>query len=336
MVLPSHTESENHLASRMSRRSRLIDAAVENQWLGARPLEARSQGGASGPTVQLAARRRAVSHQVGRDGRRVAAPSHAGLAAFEPEDRAAEARAGLGEGLGHRPGHEQAGGGQGPAEVPVGLLGGPGAVPAEAVAVDQPAVAAGLEVLDDPLELEPLRELAAVVAAGQPDVAPDQPGARRQLDPAALVVAAAPERDRRAGQDDQAGVVLDLDGPLLGGVARPGPDGSAWPTGRSRRPCVPCPRRDLDQVAVAVHQAGGEVDQVEQRRRLGVERERGHQPDGDLLVAGPQAGLAAGPDQLDPGAADPRRPGPGSASQSRNSGGVRNSSRVMRTARAPT
>ena len=149
---------------------------------------------------------------------------------------------GLGEDLGHRAGDEQAGGGQGPAEVPVGLLGGPGAVPSEAVAVDQPAGAAGLEVLDDPLELEPLRELAAVVAAGQPDVAPDQPGARGELDAAALVVAAAAERDRRAGQDDQAGVVLDLDGPLLGREAGQGRvDAGGRLAGHERPACPPAP-----------------------------------------------------------------------------------------------
>ena len=170
------------------------------------------------------------------------APADAAFAGVEPKDRAPDGRAGLGQASRARPGDEQAGGGQGPAEVPVGIVRGPGAIPSEAVAVDQPAGAAGLEVLDDPLELEPLRQLAAVVAAGQPDVAPDQPGPRGQLDAAALKVAAAAERDRRARQDDQAGVVLDLDGPLLGGVAGPRPGGCGWPTGRSRRPaCPPAP-----------------------------------------------------------------------------------------------
>ena len=65
------------------------------------------------------------------------------------------------------------------------------------------------------------------------------------------------------------------------------------------------PRRDLDQVAVAVQQAGGEVDQVEQRRRFRVDDERRHQPHRDLLVARPQAGLVADADQLDARAADP-------------------------------
>ena len=53
------------------------------------------------------------------------------------------------------------------------------------------------------------------------------------------------------------------------------------------------PRGDLDQMAVAIHQPGGEVDQVEQRRRFAVKDERRHQADRDLLVAGPQAGLVA-------------------------------------------
>ena len=108
---------------------------------------------------------------------------------------------------------------------------GPGAVPAEAVAVDQPAGAADLEVLDDPVELEPLRKLAALVAARAARCRPRSAGRGAQFDPASLVVAAAPERDRRAGQDDQAGVVLDLDRPLLGGVARQGRVDRAWPTG---------------------------------------------------------------------------------------------------------
>ena len=183
-------------------------------------------------------------------------------------------------------------------------VGGPGAIPAEPVAVDQAAGAAGLEVLDDPLELEPLRQLATVVAAGQPDVAPDQPGPRGEIDAAALKVAAAAERDRRAGQDDQAGVVLDLDGPLLGGIAVLGRVNAGGRLAGHDGPRSG-PRGDLDQVAVAVQQAGGEVDQVEQRRRFRVNDERRHHADRHLLVAGSQPGLVAAADQLDACAADP-------------------------------
>src|SRR5262245_102084 len=57
-------------------------------------------------------------------------------------------------------------------------------------------------------------------------------------------------------------------------------------------------------MAVAVQEAGGEIDQVEQGRRLVVEDEWGHQADRDLLVADSQAGLVAVADQLDAGAAD--------------------------------
>ena len=104
--------------------------------------------------------------EVGGDGRRMAAPPHAGLAGVEPEDRTPEIWAAPREGLGHRPTYEQAGGGERSAEVPVSVLGGPGAIPTEPVTVDQPAGATDLEILDDPLELEPLRQLAAIVPAG--------------------------------------------------------------------------------------------------------------------------------------------------------------------------
>ena len=135
-----------------------------------------SQGGASGPTVQLAASRKAICTRSARDGRRVTAPAHAALAGVEPKERTLNERAGLGQGIGAGPGDEQAGGGEGTTPVPVGVVGGPGAIPSESVAKNQPAGAADLEILDDPLELESLRQLAAVVAAGQPDVAPDQAG----------------------------------------------------------------------------------------------------------------------------------------------------------------
>src|SRR5262249_3140231 len=162
-------------------------------------------------------------------------------------DRAPEGRTRLGEGLGHRTGDEQATGSQGPAEVPVCLLGAPGTFPLEAVAVHQPAVATGLEVLDDALELEPLRQLAPVVAAGQPDVSPDQACGRGELDPPALEVAAAAEGDGRAGQDDQAGVVLDLNGPLLGRVAGHGRVDASGRLAGHEGPRAR-PRYDLDEV----------------------------------------------------------------------------------------
>ena len=100
---------------------------------------------------------------------------------FSPESsRKSErrsARVGLGQSLGHWPGDEQATGGQGPTEEPVGVLGAPGAIPAEPIAINQAAGPADLEVLDDLLELESLRKLTAVVPARQPDVTPDQTGA---------------------------------------------------------------------------------------------------------------------------------------------------------------
>src|SRR5262249_26517702 len=60
------------------------------------------------------------------------------------------------------------------------------------------------------------------------------------------------------------------------------------------------PGRDLDEMAVPVQQAGGEVDQVEQRCRLAVEDERGHETGRDLLITRAQAGRIALADELDP------------------------------------
>ena len=312
---------------RSSHRTAFPPASRTSGW-GRGPLEARSQGRGPGPAGPVRGQPQGDADEVGRDGRGVAAPSDAGTRRCRAGDRRApDVRAGLGQGLGHRAGHEQAAGGQGPAEVPVGVLGRPGAVPSEAVAVDEPAGATDLEVLDDPLELEPLRKRAAIVAAGQPDVAPDQPGARGELDPAALVVAAAAERDRRAGQDDQAGVVLDARRPTAGWRSSPRPGGCAWPTGRSRRPaCPPAPSISIRWPSPSM-QAGGEVDQVEQRRRLVVEDERRHQADGNLLIAGPQARLVAGSGSA---RCVRRRPGPAGCSAGIEARGIRAESGALR------
>ena len=51
-----------------------------------------------------------------------------------------------------------------------------------------------------------------------------------------------------------------------------GRGGCEWQTGRSRRPACRPLRHDLHQVGVAVHQSGGQIDQIEQRRRLGAQR----------------------------------------------------------------
>jgi hypothetical protein len=140
---------------------------VENQWLGAgktaRGEEPRRGVGPDGPARGQA---QGGENEVSGHGRRMAAPADATLARVESEDSAPDLRAGLGERVGHWSCHKKAGRGELPAEVPGRVVGSPGAVPAEAVAVDQPAGATDLEVLNDPLELEPLRQFAAVVAAG--------------------------------------------------------------------------------------------------------------------------------------------------------------------------
>src|SRR5690606_38418575 len=105
------------------------------------------------------------------------------------------------------------------AEVPRRFVLGPGAVPAEAVAIDEPPASADLEVLDDAVEQVTFREIAARVASGGPDIAPDEAGPRCHLHPTSLEVAAPAVRDRRTGKDDQAGVVLDGHVPLLSRVA---------------------------------------------------------------------------------------------------------------------
>src|SRR5262245_58284725 len=101
-------------------------------------------------------------------------------------------------------------------------------------------------VEDVPFRLVPL----AGVAPRQPDVAPDESGARRQVDLRVLEKATAAVRDRRPRQHDEFGAVLDRDSPLLRRVAR-----QRWvdAVGRLTSDYGPRPRARhyLDQVPVA-------------------------------------------------------------------------------------
>ena len=71
----------------------------------------------------------------------------------------------------------------------------------------------------------------------------------------------------------------------------------------------PCssPRRDLNQVSVAVQQPRGEVDQVEQSSRFAIQVQRRKEANGNLLVAGSHVRSLAGTDQLDSCSAHPSR-----------------------------
>ena len=72
---------------------------------------------------------------------------------------------GFGKRLGDRPRDKEAGGRQCPAKIPVDLGWSPRPIPAEPVTINQPAGAIGLKILDNSLELEPLRQLPPIVTA---------------------------------------------------------------------------------------------------------------------------------------------------------------------------
>ena len=140
------------------RRSRRVHSTgVENQWFGARLLESMSQRGASGPTVQLAASRIALSTRSavtapgGPQERTQVSPE----SSRKTERRKARSSARQGH-SGTGPATNRLAEAKAPPKYQSACFGGPRAVPSEAVAVDQTAVATSLEVLDDPLELETL------------------------------------------------------------------------------------------------------------------------------------------------------------------------------------
>src|SRR4051794_35411211 len=122
-------------------------------------------------------------HKVGRYSRRLAAPSQTSDVFVEDEKRSCKPAPRLRQHLEirNRPGQEQAGDCQLPAKVPVRFFGCPRAVPSKSIAVNQAACLTHLEVLNNPLELESFRQFAALVPAGQPDVAPDQSGCSGEL-----------------------------------------------------------------------------------------------------------------------------------------------------------
>ena len=80
----------------------------------------------------------------------------------------------------------------------------------------------------------------------------------------------------------------DLHPPLLGAEAARRPGGSVSPTARPRRPATPGAGLQLDQLAVAVHQPGGRVEQVEQPRLVRPKVERRQDAQRHLLVTGRQ------------------------------------------------
>src|SRR5262249_54957181 len=87
--------------------------------------------------------------------------------------------------------------------------------PAKAVSKNQLARPAHEHPLHDSLKLKPFRRLSPLVAAGKPEVAPDRVGTLLEIDGDTLEVSAAPERDRRTGQDDQDCAARHANVPLL-------------------------------------------------------------------------------------------------------------------------
>ena len=92
---------------------------------------------------------------------------------------------------------------------------------------------------------------------------------------------------------------------------------------------------NLQEMSVAIHQAGRRVDEVDQAGRLVAEMERGQQADGDLLITVAQARAAVGMNEREPRAADLAGRCEASA-RSRNSGGITKSSAAIRFADGPT
>src|SRR5262249_36348092 len=106
--------------------------------------------------------------------------------------------------------------------------------------------------------------------------------------------------------NDQAGAVFDIDVPLLGREAGHGRVNASRRLAGHQATC-PLSRVNFNQMSVAVQQAGGEVDQVEQGSRFVIKAERRHHTERDLLVAGSQTGLVTVPEELDASAADAGR-----------------------------
>src|SRR4029077_2393241 len=105
------------------------------------------------------------------------------------------------------------------AEMPLRGFRVPGAVPAEPVAENQAAFAMNGQLLNECGELKLLGIVPARVAAGKPDVGPDDRCAFSQFYAGALIITAALKRDRRAWQEHQYGTGLDRNIPLLRGKA---------------------------------------------------------------------------------------------------------------------
>ena len=83
------------------------------------------------------------------------------------------------------------------------------------------------------MKLKPLGERTAVVAAGMPDLRPDQSGVViRQVDFHSLIGASALKRNRRSGKHDELALRGDLDLPLLRREISRTRDGFASRTGR--------------------------------------------------------------------------------------------------------
>ena len=136
------------------------------------------------------------------------APSDQCVAVSQGQDGSAHPAPRLGPGQVHGTRREQAGRGrrgvQPLALVPEGGVLVPRALPAESVAVDELAVTADLQLLDDAVELVMLGlRTDPPVTARRPDVAPDQSGVALELQARPLEVAAAAERDVRTRQEDE-------------------------------------------------------------------------------------------------------------------------------------
>ncbi|HEV3021997.1 MAG TPA: hypothetical protein VGX76_06005 [Pirellulales bacterium] len=88
-------------------------------------------------------------------------------------------------------------------------------MPGKTIPKNQLPFSANGKVLDQGLKLEALGIFSARIAAGEPEIAPNQSGSILEIDAHALIIPAASEGNGRAWQDHQDGAGLDSQVPLL-------------------------------------------------------------------------------------------------------------------------
>ncbi len=187
--------------------------------------------------------------------------------------------------------HEKAAARQRIAKVPCGLILGPRTGPAEPIAKDQRAAASNRQLLNDPLEAVPFGKCSTCVATREPDIAPCQIRSLSQVNNHTLKITAVLEWDRRPWKKNETGAGFKMNVPLLRRVTMEARvDARRRLTdddGLRAGPCV-----NLDPLPVAVHEAGGWIEKIEEGWLSRFKLERRHYAERNLLIAMSQSGPA--------------------------------------------